>query len=67
VFIVNVVYSYFIKREPTEANPWNSKGVEWQYKTPLPVHDFDKFPVFDGEPYPYGVETPGAPAVAPAS
>jgi cytochrome c oxidase subunit I len=67
VFIINVVYSYFIKREPSEPNPWNSKGVEWQYEHPLPVHDFEKFPVFDGEPYPYGVETPGAPAVAPAS
>ena len=43
------------KREPAEANPWHSKSAEWQLPTPLPVHDFDRFPVFDPDPYPYGV------------
>jgi cytochrome c oxidase subunit 1 len=67
VFIVNVIYSYAVKREPAGPNPWNSKGAEWQYATPLPVHDFDKFPVFDPDPYPYGVEAPPVPATVPAS
>jgi cytochrome c oxidase subunit 1 len=64
VFLFNVVWSLGIKREPAEANPWNSKSFEWQLPTPVPVHDFDRLPVFDADPYPYGVEP--APARAPA-
>ena len=66
VFIVNIVYSQFYKRERAEQNPWHSKGFEWTYPRPLPVHDFDKFPEFDPDPYPYGVEQPGEPALTPA-
>jgi cytochrome c oxidase subunit 1 len=68
VFLVNVVWSLAIKREPAEANPWNSKSFEWQLPTPVPVHDFDRLPVFDADPYPYGVEPmpAGAPTYAPA-
>ena len=39
---------------------------EWQLPTPVPVHDFDRIPVFDGDPYPYGVPPATAPIVAPA-
>jgi cytochrome c oxidase subunit 1 len=66
IFIFNVVWSYVFKREPAEANPWQSKSAEWQLPTPVPVHDFDRVPVFDADPYPYGVEHPPAPAYAPA-
>ena len=67
VFLANVVWSFLIKREPAEANPWNSKSVEFQLPTPVPVHDFNRIPVFDADPYPYGEPIPaGAPAVAPA-
>jgi cytochrome c oxidase subunit 1 len=68
VFIFNVVWSLLIKREPAEANPWHAKSAEWQLPTPVPVHDFDRIPVFDEDPYPYGAEpAPAAsPAVAPA-
>jgi cytochrome c oxidase subunit 1 len=66
VFIGNVVYSMVFRREPAEANPWYSKSIEWTYPSPVPVHDFDRFPVFDEDPYPYGVEPAGAPALAPA-
>jgi cytochrome c oxidase subunit 1 len=67
VFLVNVVWSLIIKREPAEANPWNSKSAEWQLPTPVPVHDFDRIPVFDADPYPYGVEPlPVGAAAAPA-
>ena len=54
------------RREPAEDNPWHSKSIEWQLPTPVPVHDFDKIPVFDPDPYPYGVEPAGAPELAPA-
>ncbi len=66
VFIVNVVWSMFIKREPAEANPWASKSSEWQLPTPVPLHDFDLFPIFDPDPYPYGSEQPPAPVFSPA-
>jgi cytochrome c oxidase subunit I len=66
VFLVNLVWSQLFVREPAEANPWNSKSAEWQLPTPVPVHDFDRIPVFDGDPYPYGVPQVTAPVVAPA-
>jgi cytochrome c oxidase subunit 1 len=67
VFLFNVVWSLAIKREPAEANPWHAKSIEWDLPTPVPVHDFDRIPVFDADPYPYGVEPApaGAPALAP--
>ena len=64
VFLANVVWSLVIKRVPAEPNPWNSKSAEWQVPTPVPVHDFDRIPTFDADPYPYGVESAPAPAVS---
>ncbi len=64
VFIFNVVWSLAIKREPAEPNPWHSKSTEWQLPTPVPVHDFNRVPVFDEDPYPYGAEE--KPAAVPA-
>jgi cytochrome c oxidase subunit 1 len=67
VFLVNLVWSLIIKREPAEANPWQSKSAEWQLPTPVPVHDFDRIPVFAEDPYPYGVEPAPVPSpLAPA-
>ena len=50
------------------ANPWHSKSAEWQLPTPVPLHDFERIPVFDEDPYPYGVDPApaGVPAAAPA-
>jgi cytochrome c oxidase subunit 1 len=62
VFLVNAVWSLVFKREPSEANPWDSRSPEWQLATPVPVHDFDRIPVFDADPYPYGVEPVPVPA-----
>jgi cytochrome c oxidase subunit I len=64
VFLANVVWSLVIKRERAVANPWNSRSIEFQLPTPLPVHDFDRIPVFDADPYPYGEPVPAAPAIA---
>ena len=36
------------------ANPWGSKSIEWQLPSPVPVHNFDRIPVFTGDPYGYG-------------
>jgi cytochrome c oxidase subunit 1 len=66
VFVYNLVWSMLIKREPSEPNPWHSKSPEWQLPTPVPLHDFDRFPVFDEDPYPYGAEPVATPPLAPA-
>jgi cytochrome c oxidase subunit 1 len=68
VFLFNVVRSLVFKREVAEVNPWHAKSAEWQLPTPVPLHDFDRFPVFDEDPYPYGVEAvpAGRPVTAPA-
>jgi cytochrome c oxidase subunit 1 len=60
VFLANVLYSMVIARKPAEANPWRSKSLEWQLPTPVPVHNFDRVPVFEADPYDYG--TPPVPA-----
>jgi cytochrome c oxidase subunit 1 len=68
IFLYNVVVSLLIRREPEVANPWHSLSPEWQLPTPVPVYDFERTPVFDPDPYPYGVEPVpvGRPAVTPA-
>jgi cytochrome c oxidase subunit 1 len=66
VFLVNLVWSLAFKREPAQANPWQSRSIEWQLPTPVPLHDFDRFPVFDEEPYPYGMQRPPVPTYVPA-
>jgi cytochrome c oxidase subunit 1 len=70
VFIANVVYSMVFARKPAAANPWDSKSLEWQLPTPVPVHNFDRTPVIDSDPYDYGTPPPPpkaaeAPAAAP--
>jgi cytochrome c oxidase subunit 1 len=69
IFLANFIWSLVIARVPAESNPWQSASLEWQVPTPVPVHNFDRIPVIDADPYPYGVEPAGrlpAPAVAPA-
>jgi cytochrome c oxidase subunit 1 len=55
VFLGNVVYSLVIVRKPAPANPWESRSLEWQTPTPVPVGNFDRPPVIDSDPYDYGV------------
>jgi cytochrome c oxidase subunit I len=62
VFIANLVYSLVFVRTPAAANPWHSRGLEWQVPTPVPVDNFDQIPEILAGPYDYGV--PGAPPVA---
>ena len=58
IFLGNLVWSMMLAREPAEANPWQSLSLEWQLPSPVPVHNFDKIPVFDSDPYPYGTPLP---------
>ncbi|MBX5473593.1 MAG: cbb3-type cytochrome c oxidase subunit I [Thermoleophilia bacterium] len=64
LFLFNLVYSLAFAKVPAEANPWRSKSIEFQLPSPVPVHNFDRIPVFSSDPYGYG-EAP-APVVAPA-
>jgi cytochrome c oxidase subunit 1 len=67
VFLANVVYSFVFVRKPAPANQWDSKSLEWQTPTPVPVHNFDQPPVIDSDPYDYGVPPPPIrPRAAPA-
>ena len=65
VFLYNVVYSLLLVRKKAPANPWDSKSLEWQTPTPVPVHNFDRPPVIDTELYDYGVPATPAPPAAP--
>jgi len=62
VFVINVIYSTFFKREEAAQNPWDAKSLEWQLPTPIPVDNFERVPVINGTPYGYG--DPSAPVVA---
>jgi cytochrome c oxidase subunit I len=67
LFLANVAYSMIIARKPAEANPWRSKSLEWQLPTPVPLHNFDRTPVIDADPYDYGIPpAPRRPGEAPA-
>ena len=65
VFLYNVVYSLILVRKKAPANPWESKSLEWQTPTPVPVHNFDQPPVIDTELYDYGVPVTPAPPASP--
>ena len=62
VFLANLVYSLAIARKPAVANPWQSRGLEFQLGSPVPEHDFDRIPTIQAGPYDYGQSA--APAVA---
>jgi cytochrome c oxidase subunit 1 len=72
IFIANLVWSLVFARIPAVANPWASRGLEWQVPTPVPVENFERIPIITSGPYEYGVPdalpvadfAPGAVAVA---
>ena len=61
----NLVWSLAFVKKPAEANPWASRSIEFQLPSPVPVHNFDRIPVFSGDPYGYG-EGPAPSWVLPA-
>ncbi|MDX6393864.1 MAG: cytochrome c oxidase subunit [Streptosporangiaceae bacterium] len=62
IFVINVIWSTVIVREPETANPWQSRGLEWQISSPPPGGNFEHIPVVLSSPYDYGVKD--APPVA---
>jgi cytochrome c oxidase subunit 1 len=61
VFLANLLWSQVIAPLPAEANPWASRGLEWQLPTPVPDENFAEVPTILSGPYEYGV--PDAPPV----
>ena len=64
VFLGNFVYSLVFARVPAGDNPWESRSLEWQLPSPVPVHNFDRIPVISGDPYDYS--RPSRPTAVPA-
>jgi len=62
IFAANFIYSMFVARVPSPPNPWNSRGLEWQTATPVPLYNFARIPIVLSDPYRYGEKD--APAVA---
>jgi cytochrome c oxidase subunit 1 len=60
IFLYNIVYSLVFAKVPAGDNPWESRSLEWQLPSPVPVHDFDRIPVISGDPYDYGSPEPVA-------
>jgi cytochrome c oxidase subunit 1 len=54
VFLINFIWSTVIVRERETANPWQSRGLEWQVASPPPPQNFERVPVVLSGPYEYG-------------
>jgi cytochrome c oxidase subunit 1 len=54
IFLFNLIWSLAFVKKPALANPWNSLSIEFQLPSPVPIHNFDRIPVFSGDPYGYG-------------
>jgi cytochrome c oxidase subunit I len=56
IFVINFVWSTVIARVREEANPWDSRGLEWQIPSPPPPGNFERIPVVLSGPYEYGTK-----------
>ena len=56
IFLVNFVWSTVFWREREEANPWRTRGLEWQTASPPPPGNFEHVPVVLSGPYDYGMK-----------
>ena len=54
LYVINLVWSLAVTRTPSEPNPWESKGIEWQVGYPVPRDNFETIPVILRDPYGYG-------------
>ena len=55
IFVINFVWSTVFARDRAVANPWQSRGLEFQVSSPPPAGNFEKIPVVLSGPYEYGV------------
>jgi cytochrome c oxidase subunit 1 len=59
ISVLIMCYNLFLyaRRRPVSvgaANPWRSRGLEWQVPSPMPEMTYATTPVVVGEPYDYG-------------
>jgi cytochrome c oxidase subunit 1 len=57
ISVLIMVYNLFLytRRAPqAAANPWRSRGLEWQVPSPMPEMTYATAPIVVGEPYDYG-------------
>jgi cytochrome c oxidase subunit I len=54
-YALPLVYLIYSLRhgEPAGDNPWGATGLEWTVPSPPPVHNFDRVPIVDRDPYDY--------------
>ncbi|MFY0683730.1 MAG: cytochrome c oxidase subunit I [Balneola sp.] len=52
IILYYLMHSLF-KGDKATANPWNSRGLEWQATSPPDFHNFDHTPVIINGPYDY--------------
>ena len=65
IAVINLVWN--AKRGPKAvANPWRSRGLEWQVPSPVPEVSFATTPIVVGEPYDYGLPNSKYVQFAPA-
>jgi cytochrome c oxidase subunit I len=57
IFIFNFTMSTVVWRKRAAANPWRSRGLEWQVPSPPPSDNFKNIPVVLAGPYEYGDPT----------
>ena len=49
-----------IRGPVASSNPWQSKTLEWQVPTPVPLENFEELPVITAGPSEYGTAEPAA-------
>jgi cytochrome c oxidase subunit 1 len=64
IYLYNIVSSLLFARGPAPANQCGSLSMEWQLPSPVPVHNFERIPVFTSDPYGYGEQR--TPVAVPA-
>ncbi|MEA3334750.1 MAG: cbb3-type cytochrome c oxidase subunit I [Chloroflexota bacterium] len=65
IMLVNLIVS--ARRERVAgANPWRSRGLEWQIPSPVPEQSYATTPIVVGEPYDYGLADSPYVMMAPA-
>ncbi|MDR9415767.1 MAG: cytochrome c oxidase subunit I [Gracilimonas sp.] len=53
LLIAYYLFISMIRGEKAPANPWGSRGLEWQATSPPDLHNFDHTPVIINGPYDY--------------
>jgi cytochrome c oxidase subunit 1 len=58
IFVFNFIWTIIINPRKAPANPWDSRGLEWQTPNPVPYYNFERIPVVMNDPYHYGEPSP---------